>query len=175
MAFFFFNFRWLELNKQSGYDRVLLYNQSIDNRDQSFTKLFSSAAYKNYALVKHLQCLPDFDPETSVYQKYKRTNRDLKFDGKQFALMSDVFNIIVLSECYLNNIDKWTKLSIYRLKFLCFLSNYEKIFKLHESGLKWSWFQIRSQIGNIQHWSWDERSCSLLRLFAFWVTYSIIN
>ena len=99
---------WIQLNKKIGFDKIVLYNNSIEN-DPNFNYLFNK--YGSFVQVKQLQCFPDVINYTD---NYIRKINDLVFDlkyGRGYRRLWDFFHVLVYNECYLENIDKYKYIS----------------------------------------------------------------
>ena len=99
---------WFTLNKKIGFDKIVLYNNSIAN-EKNFNDLFYK--YKDFVEIRQMQCFPDVINNTN---SYVRNIKDLTF-GKIYVKGSrrvqNFYSVLVYNECFLENIDKYKYIS----------------------------------------------------------------
>ena len=101
---------WFELNKQFGYHKLVICNNSIET--PRFGELVKE--YEGFVEVTQMKCLPNFlGPTKGGYQrKYLRHYTEIKHDGEYVALMSDVFSGLAINECLLNYTDQYNFINV---------------------------------------------------------------
>lgn len=80
---------WLELNKRSGYDKIVMCNNSIPDTDE-FRAIFKK--HSGFVQVNQLQCLPNFLP--SIPGEYYVDG----YSDLALALRQDIFSGLILNE-----------------------------------------------------------------------------
>jgi hypothetical protein len=102
-------FWWIEMHKQAGYKKIIFCNNSIPNT-QEFGDIFEKN--KNFIEIIQLNFLPNFmekNVSTLVTHKYLNSYHPL---GSHYHVDSDLFNVMITNECFLNNTDKYSHVSV---------------------------------------------------------------
>ena len=92
---------WVEINKKIGYDSMTFYNNSIPNTVE-FNRVFSRN--QDFVTLLQLKCLPNFLNQKTEYLEFYEELTD--------SLKMDVFNGLLVNECYLENIDKYKYIAV---------------------------------------------------------------
>jgi hypothetical protein len=102
-------FWWIELHKQAGYEKVFFCNNTIPN-----TKEFNEIvdANKDFIEISQLNYLPNFI-ETNRSAKVHTYLNYFEQMGSYFHVESDLFNMMMTNECFLNNTDKYSHVSVF--------------------------------------------------------------
>ena len=103
---------WIELNKQSGYDKIILCNNSIPN-DKNL-ELFLDER-KNFIELVQMSYFPYFNNKTNRY--FKRFNEIGKYINNlklntSFTRERNVYEIIQYNECFYENKNKYKQITI---------------------------------------------------------------
>ena len=90
---------WLEANRQFGFAKVVLTNNSIPDTE-AYRRLF--AKHAGFVEINQLQYLPNFmNKNRSFYfRKFSEMN-------KLYAPEYNLFKYLIYNECFMNNIDKY--------------------------------------------------------------------
>jgi hypothetical protein len=101
-------FWWIELHRQAGYKKVIFCNNSIPNTKE-FNDLFERN--KDFVELSQLNFIPNFinNPQNSTLHNYLNFYDQL---SPNFAIDSDIFNIMITNECFLNNTDKYLHVAV---------------------------------------------------------------
>ena len=103
-------FWWIELNKQAGYKKVVFCNNSIPNTKE-FNEIFENN--KDFVELSQLNYLPNFMPKNnnlnSTSHNYLSYYNEL---GAQYHIDSDLFNMIITNECFLNNTHEYQQIAV---------------------------------------------------------------
>jgi hypothetical protein len=103
-------FWWIEMHKQAGYKKVLFCNNSIPN-----TKEFNQIVEmnKDFVEISQLTYLPNFrhDNRNRSSKSHNYLNYFHEFSSN-FGVDSDIYNMIMTNECFLNNTDKYSHVSV---------------------------------------------------------------
>jgi hypothetical protein len=104
-------FWWIELHKLAGYKKVFFCNNSIPDT-QEFNEIFEKN--KNFIELSQLNYLPNFmdnnnDNRSSKSHNYLSSYQQL---GSYYHVDSDLFNMMITNECFLNNTDKYSHVSV---------------------------------------------------------------
>jgi hypothetical protein len=101
-------FWWIELHRQAGYEKVIFCNNSIPNTKE-FNDLFERN--KDFVELSQLNFIPNFinNPQNSTLHNYLNFYDQL---GPNFAIDSDIFNMMITNECFLNNTDKYLHVAV---------------------------------------------------------------
>jgi hypothetical protein len=102
-------FWWIEMHKQAGYRKIIFCNNSIPNT-REMNEIFE--ANRNFIEMSQLTFLPNFmqsNVSTQFTHEYLSSYRQL---GSYFHVDSDLFNVMMTNECFLNNTDKYKHVSV---------------------------------------------------------------
>ena len=107
---------WIELNQRAGYEKIVLCNQSLESNHKNiypigFSEIIQS--YGDFIELEQLECIPNFNEDIKHYAQYYDSFKMLKMNGHFNGLLVETINIIVLGECYLNNIDKYEYIGVF--------------------------------------------------------------
>ena len=107
---------WIELNKRAGYEKIVMCNQSLGYNHRNiyplgFFEIIES--YGDFIELTQLECLPNFNAPVTETTKYFNTFKMMKISGEFNAFMTDTINILVLGQCYLDNIDKYDYVGVF--------------------------------------------------------------
>ena len=99
--------RWFTINENIGFDKIVLYNNSIPNTAE-FNNLFYK--YKYLVELKQMQYFPDIINNSNNFLKeYFHLYDPIKKHCGSVIL----FQILNYNECYLDNIDKYKYIAIF--------------------------------------------------------------
>ena len=103
-------FWWVELHKQAGYEKIVFCNNSIPNTKE-FNEIFENN--KNFIELSQLNYLPNFvdnnQNRSSKSHNYINNYHQL---GSYYHVDSDLFNMMITNECFLNNTHKYSHVSV---------------------------------------------------------------
>ena len=97
---------WIELNKQIGYDRIILCNNSIPN-NKKFNQLFNK--YDKLVEIVQMNFLPSFFNNS---MQFMRKNSEIKSYTNDYYGFRNIFEIFSYNECYLNNKNHYKYISV---------------------------------------------------------------
>jgi hypothetical protein len=99
---------WFEINKISGYDKIILYNHTFGSE---FDSLFLK--YNKLVQVDQYQCVPNLFTQNNnlKFIKFKDINGIDKFRSSTRGFRR-ILQIFVLNECYLMNKDKYKYITV---------------------------------------------------------------
>jgi hypothetical protein len=103
-------FWWIELHRQAGYKKVIFCNNSIPNTKE-FNDLFERN--KDFVELSQLNFMPNF-LKSNRHLSMKRHNYLNSFHelGSRFHIESDIFNMMITNECFLNNTHKYQHVAV---------------------------------------------------------------
>ena len=107
---------WIELNKRGGYEKIVICNQSMESNYKKVNRLdFADVinSYGDFIELEQLECIPDLTSPISSQARYFNTFKMLKLNGHFNGFMVETINILVLSQCYLDNVDKYEYVGIF--------------------------------------------------------------
>lgn len=96
---------WIRLIRLAGYEKILLYKKPGE-LDSGVEKIFKK--YKNFVQVKQLTCIPN------LMKRNKSSNLKYFTEFVKTELLYtklDMVSLLLLNECYLQNIDKFKYIS----------------------------------------------------------------
>jgi hypothetical protein len=109
----YLSLRWfIELNREIGYEKIFMCNHSIENHP-SFDKLFRDN--QDYVQLAQLKCLPNLQHSVKRFENFtylKRYQQIVFNDVIHDEIKYGVIMILVMNECYLDNIDKYKRVTI---------------------------------------------------------------
>jgi hypothetical protein len=102
---------WVELNKHMGYEKIFISNQSIENH-ASFHEIFNQN--KDFLELSTLKCIPNLQDFRHVANfTYLKKFSDLIYGIGEYAVLKfELINVLILNECYLDNIDKYKYVTV---------------------------------------------------------------
>lgn len=101
---------WIEMNKMHGYDKVVIYNNSIEN-SKEFNELFEE--YSGFVELIPFKCLPNFIDANNTNKPFISSFFEIKYDYRKNEVPLHVhFETFVFNECYLSNKDKYKYITI---------------------------------------------------------------
>ena len=96
---------WIEMNKIHGYEKVVIYNNSIENSD-GLNLMFEQ--YKDFVEVVQFKCIPNLIEIDKKNKSFLQSFEEIRKLYKKYDLLyADHFEIMVQNECYLQNMDKY--------------------------------------------------------------------
>jgi len=98
---------WIKMNKINGYDKISLFNNSLDTK---FDSLFSK--YKDFIDVHQFQCVPNFfspSNKNRTFITFSEIKYVLKIDANTIHVHFEYLNF---NECYLKYKDKYKYITI---------------------------------------------------------------
>ena len=99
---------WIELNNMHGYDKLVIYNNSLPSQ---LDKMF--ARYSNFIEVIQFQCIPNFMDDNNRAKPYIKSFYEFKNVYKTDPLYYHMhFEFFTLNECYLQNMDKYVHVTV---------------------------------------------------------------
>ena len=99
--------RWFTMNSNIGFDKIVLFNNSIPNTAE-FNKLFYN--YKDLVEIKQMHYFPDIINNSNNFLK---EYIELYDPIKKHCGSVILFQILNYNECYLDNIDKYKYIGIF--------------------------------------------------------------
>lgn len=101
---------WIEMNRMHGYDKVVIYNNSIANSAE-FERLF--AENKNFVQLIQFKCLPNFIETNNAHRPFINYFKEIETLFKKQIIQYHVhFEEFVFTECYLENKDKYKYVTV---------------------------------------------------------------
>jgi hypothetical protein len=98
---------WIQVNKLNGYDKIVVFNNSLDGYDDLFKK------YAQFVQVLQFQCVPNFFSKKNHKKKRFISFFDIK---NVYNLNPHTYHIhfdhLIANECYLLHKDKYKYISI---------------------------------------------------------------
>jgi hypothetical protein len=92
---------WLQMNKLIGFDKIVLFNNSIAN---DLDSLFLNVNSKQFVQIVQMQCLPNFVNKKSTYLRHigKSMTRSMRYP----------FDTLAVNECYYDNLDAYNHIAV---------------------------------------------------------------
>lgn len=98
---------WIDLNRLSGYKKILLYNKQEEVENRELEELLKKE--QDFVQVKNLVCLPNLIRDNlnfsfEYFEKYKEI--------RLLKRKMDLISTILINECYLENLDKFSYIQV---------------------------------------------------------------
>ena len=100
---------WVELHKQAGYKKIQFCNNSIPNT-REFNAVFEQN--KDFIEVSQLNYLPNFMNNNNRSAKSHNYLNYFHQMGSSYPVDSDVFNMMITNECFLNNTHEFIHVAV---------------------------------------------------------------
>ena len=114
---------WILINRKFGYEKIVLYNNSIPNRDNFNDLIFNN---QDILELKQNKFYPDIINNSNVFiENYLKI-----IDPKSFA--RGIYEVLLMNECYLDNIDKFKYIEVIDTDELIIPRVLENYFPLEE-------------------------------------------
>ncbi len=93
---------WIELNREIGYEKIFISNQSIEN-DPSFHELFKQ--HSDFVELGTLKCIPNLqDIKEFSNFTYLKKYSILVYSLDNYGILKfELLNVLIMNECYLSN------------------------------------------------------------------------
>jgi len=98
---------WTEINRINGYEKLVVYDNSIDNKLES-SEYLKNDENKDFIEIIKFNCIPNLIDLEQTNVNFFRTFDEIRKTYKKYdVLYADHFELLIANECFLLNVEKF--------------------------------------------------------------------